>query len=95
MCVVTGLSTEENVACQLADLAFRLHKRGLMEPYQKVVEARDALLLILDDPDHHVGGDKAGKKEKATVTSCKLHRLAEPARPRQDTETRKSEYEAA
>jgi hypothetical protein len=96
MDVVCKLSTEENVACQLADLAFRLHRRGLMDPYQKVVEARDALLLILGEKAAHRSmQEKSDKKEKASVIPHKPYQLAVPTRLLQGTEIRKSERAAA
>jgi hypothetical protein len=48
MSFTCGISPEEEIACHLADLAVELHKRGLMKPYKRVVEARDVLLLLLD-----------------------------------------------
>jgi len=43
------LSIEEDIAFQLASLALRLHRCGLSGPCKKVVRARDALLVILDE----------------------------------------------
>jgi hypothetical protein len=61
-----GLNTEEDVACQLADLALQLHKRGLMEPYQHVVKARDSLLLVLDGKKYRCVERKKTAKGKET-----------------------------
>jgi hypothetical protein len=96
MNAVCELSAEENVACQLADLAFRLHRRGLIDPYQKVVEARDALILILDEKTiRHSGQEKAAKREEKMFVANKANPLVAPERLPQGTETRKSERAAA
>ncbi|MFA5040462.1 MAG: hypothetical protein WC464_02365 [Bdellovibrionales bacterium] len=63
MTLVCGLSTEEDVACQLADLALQLHKRGWVGPYKHVVKARDVLLLALD------GGKANDAKQRKTMKS--------------------------
>ncbi len=46
---ICRLSAEEDVACQLAEIALQLHKRGWVVPYKHIIKARDVLLLGLDD----------------------------------------------
>lgn len=44
-----GLSIEECVVYELARIAVQLHKNGMIRHYRQLVEARDALLLSLDE----------------------------------------------
>ena len=93
---ICKLSIEEKVACHLADLAMQLHKHGLMDPYQRVVEARDALLLILDEKTYKRSEpEKAVKKEESSVMDGESNPLAALERLPQDIKIRKSECVAA
>ncbi|MFA4994285.1 MAG: hypothetical protein WC521_03165 [Bdellovibrionales bacterium] len=87
---------EESIAYELADIAVKLHKNGLVEPYEKVVKARDVLLLILDEKATPVPEqEKADKKDESTIVQSMPIPLVGQEQPPQDTKTRKLEYVAA
>jgi len=90
MHLACNLSIEEDIASKLAELAIRLHKCGLSDPYKKVVRARDALLVILDERSVE-GAEAVVCVEALPITNS----LLPSGPPPQGKEIHRSEYAVA